>query len=235
MKKIIPVLFVLLIHTSLQGQDTLPKFSVRNLGNNRVLISWVNTYQNIRQISIQRSSDSLKNFQTILTVPDPTTAENGFVDGKAPHSNMYYRIYIQMERGVYFFTAVKKPFLDSLTVLKKVKIEGATGKMKTADTLAGPSIVLKEKEKGNVFIASKYVFTLADGYVRLNLPEDAAKKYSIKFFDDKEKPLFEIKEIRPRNAKIDKANFYHAGWFRFELYESGKLVEKNKFFISKEF
>ena len=61
------------------------------------------------------------------------------------------------------------------------------------------------------------------------------KKYSLKFFDDKDNFIFEIKEIKLHNFKIDKSNFYHAGWFKFELYEDGKLFEKHKFFIPKEF
>jgi hypothetical protein len=75
---------------------------------------------------------------------------------------------------------------------------------------------------------------LQDGYVRINLP-DGNKKYSIRFFDDKNTFLFEIKEIPLKNSKIDKSGFYHSGWFSFELYEDGKLLEKHRFLIPKEF
>jgi len=34
---------------------------------------------------------------------------------------------------------------------------------------------------------------------------------------------------------LDKANFLHAGWFRFELYENGQLKEKHRFYIPKDF
>ena len=67
------------------------------------------------------------------------------------------------------------------------------------------------------------------------LPEDEKpKKYSIKFFEE-DVPLFELKEIKEREFKIDKSNFYHAGWFRFELYEDDKLIEKHKFQLEKDF
>jgi len=241
MKKTIPVLLFLFSQSIATAQDTLPKFSIRNIGNNRMVISWVNPFKNIRQISIQRSFDSLNNFKTILTVPDPTTPENGFVDTKAPNDHMYYRIYIMLEKGVFFFSPVKKPVFDSMANKKKIVLDGAIEKLGTGpDSLKGPGPV-KEKEVTNSFIASKYVYTLQDGYVRIKLPDEnlpagkAGKKYSLKFFDDKDNPVFEIKEVKGSNYKIDKSNFYHAGWFKFELYQDGVLFEKHKFFISREF
>jgi hypothetical protein len=99
----------------------------------------------------------------------------------------------------------------------------------------------KGKFKDNGFVPSLYVFTNRDGYVRINLPDDEngsgkpPKKYSIKFYEDDGSPLFELKEIKEKAFKIDKTDFYHAGWFRFELFEDGKLLEKHKFYLEKDF
>lgn len=88
----------------------------------------------------------------------------------------------------------------------------------------------------NAFTPSLHVYTYRDGYVRINLPDDEkSKKYSIKFFEEDGSFLFELKEIKEKDFKIDKTNFYHAGWFRFELYENGKLLEKHKFYLEKDF
>ena len=73
-------------------------------GPGRILISWHNPYPVVTQISIQRSADSLRNFSTLLTVPDPTLPENGAVDSKAPHPNFYYRLFIVLESGKYLFS-----------------------------------------------------------------------------------------------------------------------------------
>ncbi|MGB5028187.1 MAG: hypothetical protein WBO38_06770, partial [Chitinophagaceae bacterium] len=100
------------------SQDTLPKFSLKNVGKNRIVISWVNNFQNIRQLSIQRSFDSLKGYKTILTVADPTSLQNGYVDGKATNDHMFYRLYIMLEGGVYLFSKAKKPVLDTATAPK---------------------------------------------------------------------------------------------------------------------
>lgn len=92
------------------------------------------------------------------------------------------------------------------------------------------------KNRPTAFVPSLYVYTHKDGYVKINLPdEEKAKKYSIKFFEEDETFLFELKDIKEKSFKIDKANFYHAGWFRFELYEDGKLLEKHKFYLEKDF
>jgi hypothetical protein len=246
MKKIVPVILLLIICSSVTAQDTLPKFTVRNIGSNKIVISWVNPFKNIRQVSIQRSFDSLKDFKTIVTVPDPTVPENGFLDTKAASDRMFYRLYIMLEKGVFLFsptkrpvfdsTAIRKKILDSIEAKKRVIANGRMDKIPGTDSVSmqGPNPTLKEKEKMNVFMASKYVYTMEDGYVRINLPE-GTKKYSIKFFDEKDVQVFEIKEIPLKSFKIDKSNFYHSGWFRFELYEDGKLFEKHKFLIPKEF
>jgi hypothetical protein len=226
-----------------QRQDTLPKFAVKNAGNNRIVVSWTNTFKTIRQISIQRSYDSLKNYKTILTVPDPTTLQNGYVDTKAPNDHMFYRIYLMLEKGIYMFSDVKRPAYDTLSkaaadysLKKGISINGSIDKIGGPDSLSAiPNMGISNGNKPNVFTPSVHVYTYKDGYVRINLPDDKDKKYNIKFFEEDGSFLFELKDIKERTFKIDKTNFYHAGWFKFELFENGKLIEKHKFFLQKEF
>jgi hypothetical protein len=234
MKKLFLFFFLLLssMVLRLHAQDTLPKFTVTNAGNNRIIIGWTNTFESIKQISIQRSFDSLKNYKTILTVPDPTTRQNGYVDAKATNDHMFYRIYIMLDKGVYLFSDAKRPVIDTL---KRVAYTDKINKMNGQDSVAVPSFGLNNGTKPVVFTPSLHVYTFKDGYVRVNLPDDEEKKYSIKFFDEDENFLFELKDIKERTFKIDKANFYHAGWFKFELYEDGKLKEKHKFYLQKDF
>ncbi|HEX5026646.1 MAG TPA: hypothetical protein VFV68_15305, partial [Agriterribacter sp.] len=72
-----------LLSQNIQAQDTLPNFTVVNR-NGKIILSWVNHYPVIKQLSIQRSADSTKGFKTILTLPDPTSVTNGFLDNSAP-------------------------------------------------------------------------------------------------------------------------------------------------------
>lgn len=136
-----------------------------------------------------------------------------------------------------FFSPVKKPFYDSVAAKKKLVIVDKVDKMDVpvkTDSIKTPDIKVNGKEVTNSFVASKYVYTYNDGYVRISLPP-GAKKYSIKFFDEKDVAVFEIKDIPMKSFKIDKSNFYHSGWFKFELYEDGKLFEKHKFLIPREY
>ena len=261
-KRILPALLTLLLALSLPAQDTLPRFSLINAGNNRIIIGWVNTYTNVKQISIQRSFDSLTGYKSILTVADPTTPQNGYLDAKAPNDHMFYRIYIMLDKGMYLFSEAKRPVRDTLRISRPkvpgqndnplagtdpgqpplpdsverakpvvIQLNGFPGSI---DSVAVPTPVVI-KNKPNAFVPSLYVYTCRDGYVCVKLPEnEKPKKYSIRFFEE-DKLLFELKEVKEREFKLDKTNFYHAGWFRFELYEDDQLLEKHKFYLEKDF
>ena len=247
------LLFVSFVITHAKGQDTLPKFTVTNPGNNKIIIGWVNTMEDVRQISIQRSFDSLTGYKSILTVADPTSRQNGYVDTKAPGPNMFYRIYIMRDKGNYLFSAAQKP---TTVIVKREKDTVTTITIKGKDTLVvkkaepfsvringfsvGDSVKTPNpngfnKPEPNTFAPSMLVYTNANGFVKVSLPEVLQKKYSIKFFDETDNFLFELKNIKEKSFKLDKTNFYHAGWFRFELYDDGKLLEKNKFYLEKDF
>jgi hypothetical protein len=225
------LLFTVTVCTTLHAQDTLPKFSLKNVGNDRIVIGWVNNFSNAKQISIQRSFDSLTGYKTILSVADPTTQQNGFVDTKAINDHMFYRLYIMLDKGIFLFSEAKQPVVDSLY---RAGFPNGTGKLTEINPGNLPTV--NNKPYPNGFMPSLYVYTHRDGYVRINLPDsEKPKKYSIKFFEDDETFLFEIKEVKEKSFKIDKTNFYHAGWFKFELYEDGKLFEKHKFYLDKDF
>jgi hypothetical protein len=109
---------------------------------------------------------------------------------------------------------------------------------KTKDTLVfkvGDTLLIKPFIPREVYKPSQYVFTGKDGNVMVSLPNVLEKKYDLKFFEEDSTPLFELKEVKESPLTIDKTNFVHGGWFRFELYENGQLKEKHKFFISKDF
>lgn len=205
------------------AQDTLPRFSVTNAGANRNIIGWINTYGLVKQISIQRSFDSLTNFKTILSVADPNSGQNGFADTKAPNSQMFYRLFVVLGQGQFFFTPSKRAVVDSSGLTRN-------DWSNKANNPADVAIV-----KPNDFIPSFYVYTNRDGYLFINLPDAAKKKYHIKFYEEDDSFLFELKTIREPALTLDKANFLHAGWFKFELYNDDKLIEKNKFYLAKEF
>lgn len=217
------------------GQDTLPKFTVKNLGNDRdghpsVVISWVNPFDLLKQISIQTSHDSLRNYRTLITLTDPNAKMNGYADKKAPNDHMFYRLFVVKGNGDYFFSATKKPFFDTARVITPFETVVAKRPIDTTVTNSSSSGVRKPE-----FVPSFYVYTNKDGYVYINLPDAEKKKYRIRFYEGEDNFLFEIKNIRQTGLTLDKTNFLHAGWFNFELYNDDDLVEKHRFYLGKEF
>jgi hypothetical protein len=287
MKKRVTYFFLLLTlysGSSLFAQDTLPKFTLKNVGKNRIVVSWTNPFPTIAQLSIQRSYDSVKGYKTIMTMADPTTPQNGYVDTKAPDGRQFYRLYIMLEGGRYMFCTAKRPMNDT-SYLQRIKVDtnvlrnvsrdsllrlraGLTninrpdlgkanvldslfildsllriaplpaviklGNFQTGDSASIPNAVVI-KNRPTAFVPSLYVYTNKDGYVKVSLPEEGNKKYMIRFFDEDDSLLFELKDMKAKSFRIDKANFFHAGWFRFEIYEDGKLLEKHKFYLEKDF
>lgn len=305
MHRTVGLLFIAIFLTVvLRAQDTLPRFSVAARGPGKILISWHNNYPAVSQISIQRSTDSLKDFTTLITVPDPRLPANGAMDSKAPHPNFYYRLFVVLENGRYLFTPSRRPhsniaetsapvatdnadesivrtatdtrvlFLSpaasrtqasvhspsaihglpdvsistTMYVRKGDTIRQLTGSgiqsfrdsilRHTKDTLVfidGDTMLVKPFVAKEVYRTSSYVYTGKYGNVHIALPQAPGRHYAVKFFDANDKLLFELTEIRDPSLILDKTNFHHAGWFRFEIYDGGQLKEKNKLFIPKEF
>jgi hypothetical protein len=292
---------LLLVSTSTSAQNVLPDFSAVTRGNGKVIISWSNPYPVVTQISIQRSKDSTRGFSSILSVPDPTAQQNGFVDSKAPDARQFYRLFIVLDSGKFVFTKSKRagwdtaraqvagntgrPVADNAKrvvisekvspkqaeeIKEKLQTTAASPKpepekifvvkrndtvlaqipakdfkrfrdsvvSKTRDTIAFSSIdtiLIKPFRPKEVYKPSKYVFTERDGNVAIVVPDAVNHHYSIKFFTEDSEPVFEITKVREPHLLIDKANFMHAGWYRFELYEDGKVKEKHKLFVPKDF
>jgi hypothetical protein len=312
MRKTVGLLFTsLVIGVALRAQDTLPRFTATARGPGKILISWRNKYPVVSQISIQRSSDSLKYFTTLLTVPDPKLPENGAVDSKADHPNYYYRLFVVLDNGQYFFTRPRRPVSTINETPAAIAADKVEDKVEDSETLPGlpadnrvlymapaadhektgikPPVVLRKApalslentvyvRKGDsllgqlsgsriqsyrdsiiqhtrdtlvfvdgdtlliipfvakeVYKASNFVYTGKYGNIHVMLPGARQKHFAVKFFDDNKRLLFELSEIRDPELIVDKTNFQHSGWFYFELYDGAMLMEKNKFFIPKEF
>jgi hypothetical protein len=134
-----------------------------------------------------------------------------------------------LDKGQYFYTASQKPYTDTSTVSRTRN--SLIDKIEDSISATLKPIVPRKPD----FIPSFYVYTNKDGYVYINLPDADKKKYQIKFFEEDDSFLFEIKNISETGLTLDKSNFIHAGWFKFELYNEGRLVEKNRFYLAKEF
>lgn len=282
LSKIFWVIVLFVVSAKVHSQNTLPDFSVSSAGKNKVIISWANTYPNLVQVSVQRSYDSIKNFQTIFSAQSPELPGNGYSDNTVVASvKYYYRIFYVFDDGRYYFTKSKSASKSADIVFQKAivntpriiinKPDAGLNKLQPEkffyvydrnkdsllfvyDTLSfihfKDSIVAKTKDTLNflndkeillkqynslVWKPSVYLFTNERGDLKISLPLAKTHKYRVKIFDGEGNELFDIKNITEDQFYLEKGNFFHAGWFRFELFEDDKLKEKNKFYLEKVF
>lgn len=128
-------------------------------------------------------------------------------------------VFAVMEYSYYkhFKDSINKATKDTLFVLGKDEVQ------------------LRPFNPDNIYVPSIYVIANKDGFIQLRLPELGQKKYKITFYEMDGKKLFTINSIPESDLVIDKSNFIHAGWFRFELYENDKLKERNKVLLQRDF
>lgn len=84
------------------------------------------------------------------------------------------------------------------------------------------------------FVPNKFIYANKDNNLIIALPGYNKVKFSLRFFNDKDKPVFEIKKITEAYLIVEKVNFLHTGWFYYNLYDDGILLEKYKFYIGKD-
>lgn len=224
-------LFVLLLNLSnllfAQGKP-LPFIQVKNL-NNKIVVSWINNYNKpITALNIQRSYDSLQNFTTIGSVLSPQSRENGFADVNFPYNKMYYRVFVSFEGGSYIITAPAKP------VKEIYGTDATSGEGYTFPPLGNDSGIVFPPTKPGITYPSSTIFTAKDNNIVIHLEDATTKKYTVKFYDETEKFLFELTKLKEEYLIIEKVNFVRTGWYRFELFENGVMIENNKFQILKE-
>jgi len=215
MRKILLLaVFTLIIALPSFAQDPLPQITVKNI-NGKVIVSWLNDFvKPPKTINIQRSFDSLRNYVTIGSVLNPENRENGYADAKPFYTNSYYRVFIAFEGGSYMFSTSARP----------IKMIPGFNELSTADSIALFHIK-------PVTYTSDRVRTGKDNNITLHLKDAETKKYSVRFYDEDKTLVFVLNKLHETDLIVDKVNFVHAGWFYFEVYEGGKLLEKNKFYI----
>jgi len=199
------------------AQSPLPHIEVKNY-DGKVIVSWVNNYKRTAKvINIQRSDDSLRDFTTIGSVLNPENIDNGYLDAKVPKGKVFYRVFIAFPGGAYAFSQVKRPM------------------MVTRDSMltSGDSIAMLYN-RIPIPKPSKHIYIGRENNIMISLPVGNATNYSVRFYDEHEKMVVEIGRLTEAELILDKVNFLHGGWFFYELYDRGKLVEKDKFFLPKD-
>lgn len=247
------------------AQNTLPSFSLIERSG-KVIIGWTNPNPELRQIIIQRSTDSSKGFRSIVSMLDPAAFTNGYVDKPIDPLSYYYRIFCTMPGGRYFFTEAKKPIKEIVIetpkpVLQEIKavqkneiaIESQVPTEVQLRQMNGEKVYVtnpssKIDDPGRVekiikkdsllnqpfFEPSAFIYTNTEGNLIIVLPEPLKRHFSLYVYQEDGTPIFNMKNIKEPKLLIDRSNFIHSGWFKYELFDGQKSKEKNKFFIPAE-
>jgi hypothetical protein len=110
--------------------------------------------------------------------------------------------------------------------------------MNTKDTLVQMGIdtlYVRVYDPPFVEKTSEFVFTNKDGYIVIKLDDANKKKYQVIFMEENETPVIDIKQVKEPFLILDKTNFYRAGWYKFTLKENGRIKEKGKLFLPRDF
>ncbi|WP_343667458.1 hypothetical protein [Chitinophaga sp.] len=232
-----------------QAQKALPVFPEFSalIQTGKIRLEFISGFRDVKSIGVQRSLDSVLNFNTIGYISNPGDIRCSYDDGKPLPGSNYYRMLIIFNNGRYFFTKVVLAVPDS-SINDREKLTAADVKAAIAAAKAAgiatsttpPPVVtdkgaVKEKEAPKeekiVWHPSNYIYTTADGNVNIKLPDAPNKKYIVKFYEPDGTFLFDIKEVKEPFLILEKAIFLHAGWFNFEILEDGKVLEKWNVFI----
>lgn len=198
----------------------LPDFSAL-IKTGKIQLDWISGFPNAVQIGVQRSLDSVLNFTTIGYATNPGESRNAYLDNKPLPGRNYYRLFILLKNNQYLY---------SKTVLAVGDSTINAGEKLSASDIANLNPNNK-KEEVIPWKPSNYIYTTADGNVNIRLPEAPKKKYQVKFFEPSGAFLFEVEQVAEPFLILEKAIFMHAGWFNFEIYENGKLLEKWNLYI----
>jgi hypothetical protein len=109
---------------------------------------------------------------------------------------------------------------------------------KTKDTLIQmgvDTLYIRVYDPPFVEKTSEFVFTNKDGYIVIKLDDADKKKYQVILMEENETPVIDIRHVKEPLLIIDKTNFYKAGWYKFTLKENGRIKEKGKLYLPRDF
>ncbi len=228
------LLNLLLTCTAAYAQDTLPKIMVYKAKDGLSTIQWYNDYGIVKQLTIQRSTDSLRNYASIYTMPNAMVKRNQYTDKKSKGINYYYRVYVQLPEGQYLNTpSVRAQGITTVLPITNGKIN-RTDVYPATDTALNGKINGTTLPKPKPFVPSEYVFTDKKNNIIISLPNAEDNNYSIVFTDVNNEQVLKINSVRESNLILEKYNFVRSGWYFFTVYKGKEIFEQHKLMISKE-
>lgn len=189
------------------------------------ILSWQCQYDGIKSIAVQRSGDSVFNYVTIGYIKKLKKGPQAFIDGHPNPGNNWYRLYIVFNSDLTWYSNRTNLWVDSVTIANKGVLPPNDSLQKLAENFA-LSMPDPSEINAYTYIKSQYVFTNPfTGHVNIELPDVTEQHYSVSFYNEKERKIFDVKRITESPIILDKRNFPRKGLFKFDLFKNKKKLE----------
>ncbi len=124
------------------------------------------------------------------------------------------------------------PVPETLQTPKKVIIPDS---IQITKRLSVPEIPLKKKKPTmRTAYPSSCVYVNNNQTITLDFRQIQYKETRIRFLDEQENPVLELDELPETLLYLERYNFRKSGWYHFEIYEAGILVERSKIFVTRD-
>jgi hypothetical protein len=252
MRILLSIIAAIVISFTVQAQELLPDFTLETLPGRGYRISWQNPFgKNLKQLSVQRAAGNKTGFTTIFSTNSPQLPENGFIDRPpALFKKYYYRIFYVLNGEQYFFTTPKvalhqvfepdrkgmmrvwmnDQLISTIPDHKFKRWKDSVSRNPRLEIVAkGPGeIILIDQNDVAVNNPSGKISINHDGAVEIRLGSAVTDyRYRLLFKDKKGLIILQLDTITEPLLVLEKSNFLQAGYFQYELYENGHLIEKN--------
>jgi hypothetical protein len=222
LKKVFIISFLFVLSVVAHAQEKLPNMSIKSQGG-QVLLSWDCTFEGVKSISVQRSSDSTKNFTTVGFMNNPKKGIQSFRDEKPLAGKNFYRLYIMFPYELEWYSNTFNGYVDSSLIRKSTDVMKAT----TSTTTNNSTNTKTTTESTDFYYTpSSTIFTNPyTGHINIQLEDAASKRYSIRFFDPSRSEVLRLNRIQKTKLVLEKRNFNGRGTYSFQLFDGSSLVE----------
>ena len=81
---------------------------------------------------------------------------------------------------------------------------------------------------------SRFVYTNNNQTIILDFRQTQLQEIRVRFLDEQGYPVLELNELPESLLYLERYNFRKSGWYSFEIYEQGKMVEKSKIYVARD-
>lgn len=234
-------IFSFFISTESKAQGTAPLLPDISIGTEQAIniLTWNCQYDGIKSIAVQRSGDSTFNYVTIGYVKKTKQGIQAYIDGHPLPGRNFYRLYIAFNSDLTWYSNRVRVNVDSNDLLTQGMVLPPNDSLQKYISSTDANNPLKEiigkmsfssstdtDPNGFSYIRSQYVYTNPlTGHVNMEVPDFRTQRYTVKFYDAKEKEVLEIPRINASPSIIDKRNFQRKGMYKFVLKRNNTMLE----------